>query len=717
MSQTVRKNGLMAGAASIVLASVPAFAQDTGIEEITVTATKMGATNLQETPIAMSAFETTFIDETGVRDLKDLAISTPNLVIAQNGGAAQVYIRGIGSNNSFAGGETSSTVHLDGVYLARPGSVVFNFLDIERVEVLRGPQGTLYGRNSVGGTINIITRKPDNEFHAKAQLTAGNYDLWRQEGYVSGPLVKDKLAISLAGMHSKRDGYFKNVVATGNDRGTEDLWSFRGQLRATPTDRLEVLIRGDYLEDKSIAVSNQVLLTHFYPVPGGPEDPVTAAIFGDNNKFAADTPSSAERHLLGVSGEITFDLSDTMTLKSLTAYRESNGLSSADTDASDQPRLITTLGENQNQLSQEFNLSGRFDRARYVLGFYYFDEHIEAVGNGVQYLALGLRLQPNPVVDTRALAGYGQLDYDLTDKFTVSAGIRYSDEKKDFDQFLDRIVVATDTSAPGFPVIYSREGKYSAWTPKFGLEYKASEDVMLYASVTRGFKSGGFNLSSTNSTHGYGPETLWSYEIGFKTDLADNRIRLNGSAFYYDYKDLQVQAFITPGVTDITNASDAKVKGVELELLARPTDGFDLGGTVSFLDATYDNFPAAPITGGTFDASGKRLNSAPKWSYTAFAQYDVDLGSIGGLSLRGEYGWKARQFFTVVNDNMQTTDPYGLLNASVSYVSPDDRWRIIVYGRNLTDVDYFVSSGSFTAVPSGTPGDPRTWGVRLSLTY
>ncbi|RIK93919.1 MAG: TonB-dependent receptor [Proteobacteria bacterium] len=718
MTKINHTSALLLSTALGAMVSGPLFAADGAmLEEVTVTATKMGETNLQETPLAISAFTSDYLDKTGSRDVRDLVFGTPNLIIAQNGNSAQIYIRGVGSNNSFLGGETSSTVHLDGVYIARPGAVFFNFLDVERIEVLRGPQGTLYGRNSVGGTINVISRKPDNQLHAKVQGTIGNFDLWRAEGYISGPIVEDKVTASVSAMRSKRDGYFKNVVATSNDRGSEDTWSVRGQVRVTPNEKLELLVRADYLKDEGLPAGNQALLLPFFPVAGGPENPATAAIFGDWHKFAADTPSTFDKHLAGVSGELTYEFSEAAILKSLTAYRESKTEAFSDTDATDLNRQTTGLSEKQHQFSQEFNLSGRIDRAKYVLGLYYFDESVSSDGPGVHAIPAGFKTQPHPSVDTEALAAYGQVDYDLTEQLTVTAGIRYSDEKKHFVQNLNRELVPSGLSAPGFPVQYVRDGKYTAWTPKVGLQFKPNEDVMLFVSATRGFKSGGFNFSSGNTVHGYGPEKLWSYEAGFKSDFADKRVRLNGTAFYYDYKDLQVQAFITPGVTDITNASDAKIQGFELELLTRPVDGLDLGASLNHLDATYKNFPAAPITGGTFDASGKRLNSAPKWSYNLFAQYTHDLGDMGSLSLRGEYAWKGRQFFTVVNDNIQTSPSYELVNASISYTSPDERWQVILYGRNLTNDQYLISAGGFTAVPSGTPGDPRTYGLRLAFTY
>ncbi len=708
---------LMLGAVALAATPGARAEEELKLEEIIVTATKMGETRLQETPIALSAYTPDFLDKNGIRDVRDLAISTPNLVIAQNGNAAQIYIRGIGSNITGGGGETSSTVHLDGTFIARPNGAFFNFLDVERIEVLRGPQGTLYGRNSVGGTINVISRKPDDKVQAKFQQTVGNYDLWRSEGYISGPLVAEKLSASISASRSKRDGYWENVVASGNDRASEDNWATRGQIRFTPTEKLEMLIRADYMKDEGLPAINHVLLAPYYPVTGGPEDPVTASIRGDWHKFAADTASVYERTMKGVSGEINYDLGPAARLKSLSAYRRGKQFQIADTDGSDLNKQYTNSTESQHQFSQELNLSGSLDALRYVFGLYYFNEHIANGGAGVVSNILNRITKPQPIIDTDAYAAYGQLDYDLTDALTATVGIRYSDEKKDFDQNLNILSTVTGLPLATYPRTYQREGHYKAWTPKFGLNYDVTDDVMLYASATRGFKSGGFNFSSGNSIQGYDPEKLWSYEGGFKSTLLDKRLRFNASAFYYDYTDLQVSAFITPGVTDITNAADATVKGLEVELEAKVTNDLDIGGTLSRLEATYKNFPGAPITGGTFDATGKYLNSAPKWSYTIYANYNYGLPDGSTLDFHADYGWKSRQYYTVVNDMVQSSPSYGLLNANITYTSPDDHWRVVAYGRNLGNEYYLLSAGTYTVVPAGTPGDPRTFGVRLSYTY
>ena len=704
-------NSFLTGVAFGALTAGSALAADSvGVEEIVVTATKMGETRLQETPIAITAFTADQMNKTGVKEVRDLMAMTPNLNIAQNSSFAQIYIRGIGSNNVFAGSDPSSTIHIDGVYMARPTAYFFNFLDVERVEVLRGPQGTLYGRNSVGGTINVISRKPDNDLRVKLQGTVGNYDFYRGEGMISGPLIEDKLAASVAVMRSKRDGYLENIVPGIKDIDSEDVWTVRGQLRATPSEALEILLRADYTKDDGQVAGNVKLLEPYAPF----ED----AILGDYRKVALGSEGYMERKNRGVSLEVNYDFSDAAKLTSLTAYRKGTLISAGDTDATSDLRLITSWFEKQDQFSQEFNLSGRWDRLGYVFGLYYFEEEIDpnSTGEGVNNFLAGIIANFSPLVKTETWSAYGQATYDLTEKFSVTAGIRYTEEDKKFDQDFTIFSMAA-----GNPVVanimYEADDTYKAWTPKFGIEFKPVEDVMLYASATRGFKSGGFNFASRNAGQGFDPEYLWSYEAGIKSDLLDRRLRLNATGFYYDYTNLQVQSFLTPGVIDITNAADAKVKGLEIEVLTRPVAGLEIGANLAHLDATYKNYPEAPITAGTFDASGNRLNSAPKWNYSLFGQYDFSVGNAGDVFIRGEYSWRSRQYFTVVNDDIQTQGSYELLNASIGFTTADERWQIIAYGRNLTDEEYIVSSGSFTARPAGRVGEPRTYGLRVAFQY
>lgn len=721
MSHSARIAGLV-GVSLLAVSSMPVHGQslDTDANEeqqrvqnevIVVTATKTGETLLQKTPMAITAVTADALDRTGTDDIRDLAQLTPNLQVAQNAGFSQVYIRGIGSNNVFAGSDPSSTMHLDGVYIARPAANLVNFLDVERVEVLRGPQGTLYGRNSVGGTINVISRRPGNDFEAKAQLTAGNYDFWRGEGYVSGPVVRDVLAASASLVGSMRDGYIENIAIPGDRVDDEDMVAGRVQLLFTPSPSFDFIVRGDYFyADESLAGYIKLLQP-------SPVDPLVNTTLGDYRRVALNLPSSTERRIWGISGEGHYQLAPWAKLTSLTAYRSSELRASNDSDATAANIRRTQQFEGQDQFSQEFNISGQTPQIRYVAGAYYFQEDIEADSPVTNFVPM-VQGRPNPLVNTEAWALYGQLTYYILPDLGLTAGLRYTEETKDFTQRFSVINLRTGSFLPGFPRSYQLSDTYNAWTPRFAVEFEATEDLFLYASATRGFKSGGFNFASQNPNQGYDPEFLWSYEAGFRSDLLDRRLRLNGTAFWYDYSDLQVQSFITPGVIDITNAADARVRGVELELLARPIAALTLGGNLAYLDAEYVNYTNALLPGNIpFDASGNRLNSAPEWAYYLFGQYDHDLGSGAQIYVRGEYNWRSRQFYSPQNVLPQSQPSFGLINASAGYISEDDKWRVMFFARNLADVEYVTTTATFTGPVSGRVGEPRTYGIRVSVSY
>jgi iron complex outermembrane receptor protein len=682
--------------------------QRSGIDDIVITATRTGATRLQDTPLAVTAFDSAALETTGVKDVRDLASLTPNLLVTQNASFSQVYIRGIGSNNVFGGSDPSSTIHLDGVYLARPASYLTNFLDVERIEVLRGPQGTLYGRNSVGGTVNVISRKPGNALEGKAQLTYGNYDFLRAEGYLSGPLVGDRVAASVSFIGSRRDGYLENVVPGVGDLDNERTLGGRGQLRFTPSAPLEIILRADYVHsDDALAGYVKLLQTT--------ADPLANSTLGDYRKVALDIRSRSNRRQWGMAAEVNYDISDAAQLKSLTAYRANRLVQVGDTDGTALKLRRTDQFEGQHQFSQEFNLTGKTGQLSYIAGLYYFDERIEVDSTVTTFATVAANF--SPIIQTEAIAAFGQASYAVSDQITFTAGIRYTREHKEFDQLARQTSTVTGLLLPNFPRTYSKDGVYKAWTPKFGVEFRPTDGLLLYATATKGFKSGGFNFASLNAAQGFDPETLWSYEAGAKLDLFDRMLRINGAAFHYDYKNLQVQSFLSPGVIDITNAADAKVDGVEIEAQARPATWLQLGGNLAYLDAKYENYTSALRPGNIrFDASGNRLNLAPKWSYTLHAQVDAPIGE-GSAFARAEYSHRTRQFFTASNSGFDVQSGYGLINASAGYTFPGDRLQLILFGRNLADKEYVTSTASFASGIVGRVGEPRTYGIRAVVRY
>lgn len=709
MKHSTRNLVLATVAAALPYSSAHAQTAKVDGDDIVVTATKQGQTRLQDTALAITAVGTELLDRSAAKDIRDIQSFSPSLTITQNGNAAAPYIRGIGSNNTFPGSDPSTTLYVDGVYIARPTGFFIAFLDLDRVEVLRGPQGTLYGRNAVGGAINLISRKPGETLEGKAQFTVGNFDLLRGEAYVSGPL-SDSLGFGISARRSKRAGYFKNIFVPNDDADDENDTSMRAQLRGTPSTNLEVLLRGDYYNSHSnFGTGTKIKAPISY-------DPIANSIINQPRTLSFNTPISSTVRSWGVSGEVNYDLSASGKLMSLTAYRESRAYSLIDSDFSTASVRTTNQQYNQHQFSQELNVSGELGQLKYVAGVYYFDERILSSLTVTNFGAS--RVDIAPIVNTASFAGYAQGTFAVTPKLSLTAGIRYTHERKSFDQSFAITSLVTGTFLPGYPVSYPSRGIYKAWTPKFGIEYRPAEHVMLYASATRGFKSGGFSFTSANKIQGFAPESLWSYEAGLKSDLFARRLRFNLTGFYYDYKNLQVQSFLVPGVIDITNAATATVKGFEAETRLRVIDGIQVGGALTYVDATYKSYPKAIGPGNVvYDASGNRLNASPRWAYNLFLELESKLGNGGRLFGRADFNWRGLQYYTQQNVAIESQPAYGLLNGNLGYTSPGERFEVSVFVRNLADKVYSTSTATLGGATVGVLGAPRSYGIQLSARY
>lgn len=680
------------------------------IEDIVVTATKSGETRLQDTPLAITVFGGDELRETGVRDIQDFYHQIPGVSLSENL-AGTFFIRGVGTNSVFIGSEQSSTVHLDGVYMARSATNLLEMIDVERIEVLRGPQGTLYGRNSLGGTINILPRQPSNELSARGAVEYGSYNLVSLTGHVSGPIVENKLFVGLSALNTTRDGIVKNVTPPGGvayDAGDLQNRNTRGgrfALRWLPAEDHEVAIALDGVESDTRPV-----IGHAVPVdPLGNPALIPATTYSDwltINLGAAGT-SYMNQYAWGLTGKWNWQISSDWRFSSITAYRETRYRFKADADGTDFGFANQNSRDYQDQFSEEINLSGSIGSLDLISGLYYFHETNEYWANIAIFPGTpGEFVIPvDAAADTKAYAAFGQGTYHLTDSLSLTAGARYNIDKKDF-------------STLGFP---SNEKTYKNFTPKVGADLKVGESSLVYFTISKGFKSGGFNLGDASA---FNPEEMWAYEAGLKTELFDNRLRANFAGFYYDLKDLQVEAFeSTSGLLRIYNATGAKIKGIEAEFAARPTQSLDLNVAVSYLDATYNDgffdirsWAGAPA--GLFDVSGNRLNHSPKWKINASARHRWDLGDNGEFSAGVEYNWQDQVYFTVHNDPVEGQDSYGLLNASLQYVTEDGYWRLTVYGRNLTDERY--TNASFNISPTGVSysiHDPHTYGIVLNFNY
>ena len=676
------------------------------VDRLVVTADKLGERDAQASASAISVLTGAELARTAATSVEDTAGLAPGVTFSQNTGFAQLTIRGIGTNVVFAGSDPSSAVYLDGVYLARPAMVLGDFLDLERVEVLRGPQGTLYGRNAVGGALNVITQPPSESLSATERVGFGNLQALRAEARVSGPLVKDRLSGSAAFLRGVREGFVRDLDHPDHPLGGDDVTAARGKLRLALGTEGELLLSGD--------------VTHQDPTPL-----TYAKVLAVKPGFTVDNPEGLRdvrastlqesRNLqYGGSARFTLRMASATTLTSLTAYRKLDYRVLADTDITELDLAASDVHEIQHQWSEELTLARVGQRLSWVGGLFLLaDDDRQPTSIRLGGPQVVNRLAPR--VEAATGAAFGQATLALTRRVSATAGLRYTHERKTIDNAGSLYAFdGPEIPLTGSSYSYQDAIEHDAWTPRVALQLQVAEQSLAYVSATRGFKSGGFNISSPEPGRGYAPEWAWSYEAGWKSTFADGRARLNLAAFHTDYEDLQVQTAIRPGILDISNAAAATIHGVELEGAWRPARALDFGGHLAWLDARYDQYLAVGVGGVTGDAAGHRLSNAPEWSGRLWLEWTGRVGRAGTLSLRAESRWQSTVFFTPFNDAVQRQNAYGQLDVSAE-VGPG-RWAVGVYARNVTDEDYIT--GSFSSPPpaiGGRPGEPRVMGVQLTL--
>jgi iron complex outermembrane recepter protein len=708
------------------------------LEEIVVTAQKTGATSIQKTPIAMSAFSSADLKNTLTTDIKDLALETPNLSISQVGSSAAIYIRGVGTNNIFAGSDPDVTTQVDGVYMARPNEQFNDFLDVDRIEVLRGPQGTLYGRNAVGGTINIISLQPSDTFVGQQELTVGNFAMVQEQAYVSGPLIPGTLQASLAVNYLRHDAYQQNIASGGNDIDNANHGGLRGQLRWEPIEGVDATTRFDWTSARENVESDGNLLA---PVANAP---LANSVIGSNSKVALGLPQHGTTNDWGISEDINWQLNANLRLKSITAYRNNHFDELIDTDATELHFNSIIEDELERETTQEFDLQANYTNFEGVSGLYYFhdtDQALAYLSETPSPLVASSPPGPFTVIATPAIrsdaeAAFVQGTYHVTPTVGVTVGYRYTLEEKHLDQDFSKFITfpSGPFEIPGFPFILHVSRDFHGSTPKFGIDWDVTNDAMLYFSITRGYKSGGLNYAATSLVAAsFEPETITSYEIGAKTQWFDHRLRLNLTGFFYDYKNLQVESLVSPAIIAIGNAATATAKGLEAEITVKPTPNWQLTSNLTLLDATYSSFPDAAVASGlvsyvaslpqynaaagTFNASGKRLSSAPRVTTFLAAQRSWDLNGGGAIYARAEYYWQDRVYYDPTNVAVQSQGPYGLVNAFVGYNTANGLWRIQLWGKNLADKSYIIGAAANGLGPDGLVAPPRTFGVRLTRNF
>jgi iron complex outermembrane receptor protein len=726
--------------AALVLATVPTLAfaaEEAKVDEpseVIVTATRRSET-LSKVAASVTAISAAQLGAGGIKDIGSLANAVPNVSVGDQFGVNRTFIRGIGMTSIDLGADGAVAFLQDGAILARPAAQLTGFYDMDRVEVLRGPQGTLYGRGATAGAINLITKRPTQDLEGYAKLTVGNYNARAVEAALGGPIVADKLSFRIAGKYDKRDGYGKNLF-TGNPVDDRDAYAIRGSLLYKASSTLDVLISAETFREKD----NNYAFHYFGPTVS-PENFLGSLIGGqsiftykagkpDLRNTYSDQDAINRRH--GTSGTATVTWTPgAWDVKSITSYHRFVRFNRDDLDASN----VWMFGQNNydersNTFSQEVVGNYTTDRTEFMVGGMYFNEHqFGSVKVPLVNLAVLLRLAgqlpagtPNNAldsfnylqfgtVDTNAYGLFAQVKYAVTDKLKLTLGGRYSYEQrkgKGSFQFLGN--VPTDKS----------EG-WGAFTPTAGLNYQATDDTLVYATVTRGFKSGVINVGSQNPV--IDPEYAWGYETGIKTYALDRKVSANASLFYIDYTNLQVGFVGADSVVTTVNAAAARNYGAEIELRARPITGLEVELFATYLNARYRKFTSGDYRQGfkQVDLKGNRLSNAPDYSVRLAASYDMPIGEIGSLNLHGDINWQDRVYFTEFNNADATQGGYAMVNAGARFTDASKRWNIDVWGRNLTDKfvisNNIITAPLFSSVRVGSMAPPKTYGVTVGYQF
>lgn len=731
------KSMLLGAIASSVAFHAYAQPETQQLEEIVVTAQRR-ETRLQDTPISVTALTASALEARGIRNLNALDSYTPNLQLNNGkpdggGSAASATIRGVGQNDFQFPNDPGVGTYIDGVYLARTLGGLMSIMDVERVEVLRGPQGTLFGRNTIGGAINITTQPPKNDFGGTASLTYGSYNRVEAKGSVNLPLIDGKLAARISAGIISADGLGEQIP-TGVQLANEDRKIVRFALRATPSDDVTIDFAADYTRQRQNGGALK-FIPNFPSTSGLTEgifNPILAPIQNAQLGLPAGTVFDSrwvtsgrydnygmapQRDWFDAGGAaltVTWKASDALTLKSITAGRAIAAQIFTDLDTTPYSIVDTHDKQHDEQYSQEFQAYGSLMNGRvdYLLGGYFFKElardrnsvHIypgtlQTVGFEISQIAdLGL--------DVTNYAGFGQVGFTIVDGLKFTVGFRENYEQKRLNREF--------THLEGGDVFIPYQVLSKSWrsfTPKFGLDWKPSRDILVYASYAEGFKSGGWNprpLSVSAGERAFNPETIKTYEIGTKTQWLDRRLTLNLTSFYSKYSDIQLQALIgLPDGTitsDTQNAGKVTIKGAEAELVAKPIPEASIQISAGYIDNKYTE-----LSPGTDVKIWNKLPDTPKWTLNFGADYVFNFLGLGELTPRVDVSYRSTIYKDAVNSPEIAQSGYWLTNARISFVPERlNNLQLELYGTNIFDKKYIsygqnIGANGFSVAGYGRP--------------
>ncbi|MEN0048443.1 MAG: TonB-dependent receptor [Bacteroidota bacterium] len=733
-----------------------------GLVEVTVSARRIKE-NLQDVPIAVSSFSAQSIKSKGVENIAELGDFAPNVEleftapISGSSSALVSFIRGIGQSDYSAASEAGVGLYIDGVYYARNIGGVIDLLDIERVELLKGPQGTLFGRNTIGGAINVVTQKPSDEFGVRGEMTFGGFNQFNIRTTIDMP-ISDKLFTSVAISDKNQDGYVIRTpydgsqngdltrvglgelaeLTTGNDLGNVNNSTIRGKLAWYPNDDFSAIVTADYTRIRENGAPNTILEIFGHEDPSSLAALYNAAIAGQapipiegigpltdptrtpyDERFKPDdpfiqygtAPSGTVVDAYGLTATLRYDLSRSILLKSITSYRDLSSLFGEDADFS--PLIIDhhIFEMNQDQFTQELQFSGKFDKLEWVGGLFYFQEDGFLLNN-VPLAGGLLQFSGGEFINTKSYAAYGQSSFDISNKLSVTAGARYTIDNKSFEgteKELNNFYIKSGTSIEVFPdpndtrrvyPVGVFEDTFTSFDFRLGANYKPTNKILIYASYATGFKSGGWTTRLTapvTEVPRFDPEEASTIEVGFKSEFND-RLRLNIAGFYTDYTNLQivVQRAVSPTVE---NAAEATIAGFEADLHFVASKNFSLAASLGLLEGEYTR-----VDEGAAITTESELVNAPNVSASLSADWITPVFNDASLTWHADYIYKGQTFNNAENTPSLVQDPYGILNASVTYKKTDSNWSVILGAKNITN-ELYILSGFFQ------PGVGYTFGT------
>jgi iron complex outermembrane recepter protein len=729
----------LAGAFAGILAALPTPAQDAPVDnsitdQVTVTARRREE-SLQDVPVAVTAFSAERLAETGSLDITALQQTTPNLTLQVARGSNSTliaFIRGVGQQDPLWGFEPGVGLYVDDVYVARPQGAVLDIYDIERIEVLRGPQGTLYGRNTVGGAVKYVTGRIEDTPTLDTRIDLGTDE--QRDVILSGSLpLGETFAVGASAAIYRRDGYGDNLN-TGAEHYNKDVNAYRATMEWTPSDTLFFRLSGDYLDDDSNPKHGH------REVPGqglAINEPVLDDVY-DTRAGLGDDNNVETR---GASFLAEWEINDEWTFKWITAWREGDTTGVIDFDMSPQPALDIPANYDDNQTTQELQFLYEGERIQAVAGLFYLDAYAAGAFDTIIGLA-NLTIATAGEVLTESFAAFTDVNFELTDQWSVSVGGRYTQDDKEGAVYRQNFagirspLFGNSSAVPGLVrTNYRNDKTFSEFTPRASIQWEPTDALMLYTSYGRGFKSGGFDMRGDAfaypaTVEGYEPELVDTYELGVKTSLADGRVNFAGAVFYSDYTDMQITSQVAlptvpPTIVSfVDNAGAATIQGAELEGTLNVTDALSAVFQVGYTDAKFDEFVTFdPATGTRHNLADQRdFQNTPEWTGAVSFTYRIDLGDGGELSFIPTVSYRDEYQLFETAIPLLDQDAYTLVDASINWLSASGNFRLGVHGRNLTDEEYRVGGYNFPGALFGNSvngfyGPPATYWLSANYRF